>query len=53
MRVLHEHGHACHSHRQRAAPDSWFSHLAFSVPGENCANEWPEPVIDEQYGQLG
>ena len=39
-------------HWHGAAPDSWFAHLAFSVPGENCTNEWLEPVTDEQYGQL-
>ncbi len=32
-----------------AAPDSWFSHLALEVPGEEASNEWLEPVDDEQY----
>lgn len=28
--------------------DSWFSHLAIEVPGENTSNEWCEPVNDEE-----
>ncbi len=39
-------------HWHGAAPDSWFSHLAVEVPGENSSNEWLEAVSDEQYGQL-
>ncbi len=39
-------------HWHGAAPDSWFSHLAVEVPGENSSNEWLEPVNDEQYGAL-
>lgn len=39
-------------HWHGAAPDSWFSHLAVEVPGENGFNEWLEPVDDEQYGVL-
>lgn len=39
-------------HWHGAAPDSWFSHLAVEVPGENGSNEWLEPVDDEQYGAL-
>lgn len=39
-------------HWHGAAPDSWFSHLAVEVPGENTANEWCEPVTDEEYGRL-
>ena len=35
-----------------AAPDSWFSHLAIEVPGENCSNEWLEAVSDDEYGKL-
>lgn len=37
-------------HWHGAAADSWFSHLAVEVPGENTSNEWLEPVDDEQYG---
>jgi len=39
-------------HWHGAAPDSWFSHLAVEVPGENTSNEWLEPVTDEVYGIL-
>lgn len=39
-------------HWHGAAKDSWFSHLALEVPGENTSNEWLEPVTDEQYGLL-
>ena len=38
--VKHWHGAAC---------DSWMSHIAFEAPGENCSNEWLEPVTDEQF----
>lgn len=36
-------------HWHGAAPDSWFSHLAIEVPGEDASNEWLEPVDDESY----
>lgn len=39
-------------HWHGAAPDSWFSHLAAEVPGENTANEWLEAVSDEEYSKL-
>lgn len=39
-------------HWHGAAPDSWFSHLAVEVPGENTSNEWLEPVSDAAYNQL-
>lgn len=39
-------------HWHGAAPDSWFSHLAFEIPGTNASNEWLEPVSDEDYGKL-
>ena len=39
-------------HWHGAAPDSWFSHLAIEVPGENGKNEWLEAVDEEQYGGL-
>ena len=39
-------------HWHGAAKDSWFAHLAFEVPGEETANEWLEPVSEEQYRQL-
>ena len=39
-------------HWHGAAPDSWFSHLAIEVPGENGSNEWLEAVSDEVYNKL-
>ena len=39
-------------HWHGAAKDSWFAHLAFSVPGDNTENIWLEPVTDEQYSCL-
>ena len=39
-------------HWHGAAKDSWFAHLAFSVPGEETDNVWLEPVTDEQYNKL-
>ncbi|MDD3403356.1 MAG: carboxymuconolactone decarboxylase family protein [Hespellia sp.] len=39
-------------HWHGAAADSWFSHLAIEVPGENGRNEWLEAVNDEQYQTL-
>ena len=39
-------------HWHGAAADSWFSHLAIEVPGENGHAEWLEPVSDEEYGKL-
>lgn len=39
-------------HWHGAAPDSWFSHLAIEVPGEDGSAEWLEPVDDEAYGRL-
>ena len=38
-------------HWHGAAPDSWFSHLAIEVPGENGSTEWLEPVTEEQYAE--
>lgn len=38
-------------HWHGAAPDSWFSHLAVEVPGENSSNEWQEPVEDIIYSK--
>ena len=39
-------------HWHGAAADSWFQHLVIEVPGENCSNEWCEPVSDEAYAKL-
>lgn len=39
-------------HWHGAAPDSWFSHLAVEVPGEEASTEWCEEVGDDVYGEL-
>lgn len=39
-------------HWHGAAVDSWMSHLAFEVEGEETSNEWLEPVSEEQYAGL-
>ncbi|MCH1984373.1 cupin domain-containing protein [Ruminococcus sp. OA3] len=39
-------------HWHGAAPNAWFQHLAIEVPGENCRNEWCEPVSDDEYRKL-
>ena len=39
-------------HWHGAKKDSWFSHLAIEVPGENTENIWCEPVNDEEYKKL-
>lgn len=39
-------------HWHGAAADSWFSHLAFEVPGTDTSNEWLEPVDDVHYDAL-
>lgn len=38
-------------HWHGAAPGCWFSHLAFEIDGDDCSNEWLEPVSDEEYRQ--
>lgn len=39
-------------HWHGAAKDSWFSHVAVECPGEECSNEWCEPVDAAQYDAL-
>lgn len=39
-------------HWHGAKKDSWFSYIAFELPGEECRNEWCEAVDDAQYDQL-
>lgn len=39
-------------HWHGAKADSWFSHIAVEVPGENCSNEWCESINDEEYNKL-
>lgn len=36
-------------HWHGAKSNSWFSHLAIECPGENTANEWLEPVNNNEY----
>ncbi|MBF8969997.1 cupin domain-containing protein [Streptococcus sp. NLN76] len=39
-------------HWHGAKKDSWFSHIAFEVPGENTETEWHEAVSDADYDAL-
>lgn len=39
-------------HWHGATKDSWFAHLALSLPGENHTNEWLEEVSDAEYLKL-
>ena len=39
-------------HWHGAKKDSWFSHIAVEVPGEETSNEWLEPVDDASYNGL-
>lgn len=39
-------------HWHGAAADSWFSHLAFEIPGTETSNEWLDPVSDAEYDAL-
>ena len=39
-------------HWHGAKANSWFSHIAVEIPGENTSNEWLEPVEDEIYNNL-
>ncbi len=39
-------------HWHGAKKDSWFSHIAVEVPGEETENEWCEPVEDAAYEAL-
>ncbi len=39
-------------HWHGAKKDSWFSHIAIEVPGEENSNEWCEVVSDEEYNKL-
>ena len=40
-------------HWHGAKADSWFSHIAVEVPGDETSNEWLDAVDDEDYQQLG
>lgn len=39
-------------HWHGAVADSWFQHIAISVPVEGASNEWLEAVTNEEYEQL-
>ncbi len=39
-------------HWHGAKKDSWFSHIAVEVPGEECSSQWCEPVSDAEYDSL-
>lgn len=39
-------------HWHGAKADSWFSHIAVEVPGEETSNEWLEAVDDATYARL-
>ncbi len=41
------------NHWHGATKDSWFAHIALSVPAEGGTVEWLGPVTDEEYGKLG
>ena len=36
-------------HWHGASQDSWFSHLAFEIPGEKTNTEWHEALSDDNY----
>lgn len=39
-------------HWHGAAKDSWFTHIAISVPAEGASSEWLEVVSDAEYNKL-
>lgn len=39
-------------HWHGAAEDSWFTHIAVSVPAEGASTEWLEAVADDEYAEL-
>ncbi len=39
-------------HWHGARPDSWFSHIAVEIPGEETKNVWLESVSNEEYRKL-
>lgn len=39
-------------HWHGAQKDSWFSHIAVEVPGENTKTEWCESINNEEYNKL-
>ena len=39
-------------HWHGATKNSWFAHIALSVPVEGATTEWLNPVTDEEYNKL-
>lgn len=39
-------------HWHGAKSESWFSHIAVKMPGEDASTDWCEPVADEAYEEL-
>ena len=39
-------------HWHGARKDSWFSHIAVEVPGEESSNEWLEEVFNQEYESI-
>lgn len=39
-------------HWHGATKNSWFSHIAFSIPDEESSTEWCNPVSDDEYEKL-
>lgn len=39
-------------HWHGAKKNSWFSHIAIEVPGEDTSTTWCEEVTDEEYNEL-
>jgi quercetin dioxygenase-like cupin family protein len=39
-------------HWHGATKDSWFAHVALSVPVEGATTEWLNPITDEEYNKL-
>ena len=39
-------------HWHGAKKDTWFSHIAIEVPGDDTSNEWCEEVSDLEYNKL-
>lgn len=40
-------------HWHGASKNSWFSHIAIEVPGEDTHTEWCEEVSDAEYDKIG
>ncbi|QGY42732.1 cupin domain-containing protein [Maribellus comscasis] len=41
------------NHWHGATKESWFAHIALSVPVEGSITQWNDPVTDEEYNKLG